>query len=85
VRASNCPMLLLFFEPEVATLKPVGPSKVGVYEALSDDAVLLPPSVVPSWCSNIPVGGAVAALPLVPKKPTTRMPGIEVVTGGAVT
>jgi hypothetical protein len=59
-------MLLLFFVPEVATLKPVGPSKAGVYEALSDDAVLLPPSVVPSWCSSIPVGGAVAVLLFVP-------------------
>jgi hypothetical protein len=78
-------MLLLFFAPEVATLKPVGPTKAGVYEALSDDAVLLPPSVVPSWCSNIPVGGAVEALPLVPKKPTTRMPSTDVVTGEAVT
>jgi hypothetical protein len=55
-----------------------------VYEALSDDAVLRPPSVVMSWSSTIPAGGAVAVLPFVPKKPSTSVPGIEVVIGGAV-
>ena len=84
MRASNCPMLLLFFRPEVATLKPVGPTKAGVYEALSDDAVLRPPTVVWSWSSTIPAGGAVAAALFVPKRPSTSVPGTAVVIGGAV-
>jgi len=85
VSETSCPMLLLFLAPEFATLDPVVPGRLGVYEALSDeDAALFAPIVAMSCSSAIPVGDAVDAFPLVPKRPSTSMPGTVVVMGGAV-
>jgi hypothetical protein len=76
-------MSLLFRVPDIATLIPVVPAWVGVYEALSEDAVLLPPFLM-SCNSSIPAGGVVAVFPFVANSPSTRVPGTVVVMDAAV-